>query len=260
MASAAMTGESFRIGRVFSTMFQSIMDRLSTVGAFAAIASIASAVLSSITTFGAFGAGNLADPSRAASMLTSPVVIGSSLLGILVYSFVQSGSIHGFLASDREPPTIGSCASAGVRLALPMLGLNILFFLAIACGYVLFIVPGLMIATIFSVAGAARVAEPIGVFDAFGRSRALTKGMRWPIFGCLFLFGIAYLLIIFLVQGAGLVGIAAAGANPIILVISSMLVSLIMGLLMNSFLAALYRETILVKEGGDTQELAQIFA
>ena len=262
MASRFDSNERFRIGRVFSTTFQSLLDRWQVVGGFALIVGGVTAVVSGLTAMQAFSAVNLADPSRALALFSSPFYYAATLFSLFSTSFLQAGALHAFLARDGdEGVTIGGCFAAAVRLVLPMLGLTILYFLAVGIGWVLFLVPGMMIGTIWSLAAAARVAEPIGVFEAFGRSRALTSGMRWPIFGCILLFILAYMLIAGVVQGVGFVGVAASGQiSPMTLVIYSSVISLVMGLLLNSFLAALYREALLVKEGGGTRGLAEIFA
>jgi hypothetical protein len=255
------SGEKFSIGRVFSRMFQSILERWSSVGAFALITGLISAAIGSFTSYQVLTGMNFADPNQALTLFSSPTYYLSAVLGMVVYGFTLAGSLYGFLAPDDENLSIGACFSAAARLFLPMLGLSILYFLAFGIGWVLFLVPGLIIATMFSVSSGARVAEPIGVFEAFGRSRALTSGLRWPIFGCLLLFIIIYFLIAFVAQSAGLIGITAvAQFNPVLLIAISSIVSLVLNLLLNSFLAALYRETVLVKEGGDTRDLAQIFA
>jgi uncharacterized membrane protein len=71
---------------------------------------------------------------------------------------------------------------AGLVVVLPLIGLGILHSLAVAVGFMLLIVPGVMLYMMWSVAAPALVAERNSVFAAFGRSRFLTRGARWKIF------------------------------------------------------------------------------
>ena len=83
----------------------------------------------------------------------------------------------------------------------PLLGLSILLGLGIALGCVLLIVPGVILGLAWSVSFPALVLEDRGVFDAFRRSAALTRGKRWSIFLLFFIVTIV-VLVIELVLGA----------------------------------------------------------
>ena len=64
---------------------------------------------------------------------------------------------------------------------------SILFGIAIAIGFVLLIIPGLILMVIWSVVAPVTVLERPGVFAAFGRSRELVRGNGWAVFGVLVL-------------------------------------------------------------------------
>jgi hypothetical protein len=70
---------------------------------------------------------------------------------------------------------------------LPLLGLAIVAGIGIAIGFVLIIIPGLILLTIWSVAAPVMVIEQPGVFAALGRSRDLVRGHGWPVFGTIVL-------------------------------------------------------------------------
>jgi hypothetical protein len=59
--------------------------------------------------------------------------------------------------------------------------------LGIALGFVLLIVPGLFLVTIWSVLIPVIVLEGRGVGEAFGRSRSLVSGHGWSVFGAIIL-------------------------------------------------------------------------
>lgn len=262
MASIADTAERFRIGRVFSTTFQAIFERWQSVGAFALIVGVVMAIISSFTTIPALAGYDPASPATALAMFSSPLYYLGAGLGIVSYVFVQAGSLYGFVnRGDGQDVSISDCFNAGIRHFLPLLGATILGVMGEMLGYVLLFVPALIIAAMWSVSGAALVAERLGPVECLGRSRALTKGIRWPIFGSLVIFLLVYLVIAFGVQGFRVNGMLSLyQSSPVLGAAISTTSSTIMGLLMNSYLAALYRETVLVKEGGRTSQLAEIFA
>lgn len=68
-------------------------------------------------------------------------------------------------------------------VVLPLIGVGILAGIAIGIGFLLLLVPGLILLTIWAVVAPVVVVEHSGVFDAFGRSRALVKGNGWQVFG-----------------------------------------------------------------------------
>lgn len=65
----------------------------------------------------------------------------------------------------------------------PVIGAGLLAGLGIAVGFVLLIIPGLYLLTIWSVIIPSVVLERRGVTESFGRSRELVKGYGWTVFG-----------------------------------------------------------------------------
>jgi hypothetical protein len=65
----------------------------------------------------------------------------------------------------------------------PLLGAGILAGIAITIGLALFIVPGLILLTIWAVLAPVIVIEKSKVMEAFGRSRELVRGNGWAVFG-----------------------------------------------------------------------------
>lgn len=83
------------------------------------------------------------------------------------------------------------------RLA-PLVAVGVLGGIAIVIGFILLIVPGLVLATWWALLAPVIVVEHGRWFDAFGRSRALVRGSGWQVF--------AVVVIVFLLQ----IGVAAA--------------------------------------------------
>ena len=90
-------------------------------------------------------------------------------------------------------------------VVLPLIGAGVLAGLGIALGFLLLIVPGLFLLTIWAVIAPVIVLERAGVLPAFGRSRELVRGNGWPVFGVivlLFLIVIAIGLVVGVIAGA----------------------------------------------------------
>ena len=72
----------------------------------------------------------------------------------------------------RAWPRLGSVAVAGIAAAI-----------AIVIGFILILVPGLYLLTIWSMIVPVMVLERRSAFDSFGRSRELVRGYGWTVFG-----------------------------------------------------------------------------
>lgn len=72
----------------------------------------------------------------------------------------------------RAWPRLGSVVVAGIAAAI-----------GIVIGFVLLVVPGLYLLTIWSMIVPVIVLEQRGAFDSFGRSRELVRGYGWTVFG-----------------------------------------------------------------------------
>lgn len=108
--------------------------------------------------------------------LATAVIGATWLQGAFVYA-VQDARDGTFDAS------IGQIFSRVAPSILPLLGAGLLAGLGIALGFLLLIVPGLFLITIWAVVAPVIVVEKPGVFAAFGRSRELVRGHGWTVFG-----------------------------------------------------------------------------
>jgi Membrane domain of glycerophosphoryl diester phosphodiesterase len=137
-----------------------------------------------------------------------PVVL-IALLTVLTSTVVQVALLRSAarqMAGETSP--LGENLAFGLRLFLPALGFSILAGLAVACGLVLLIVPGVMLACAWCVGLPALVLEGTRVMGAFSRSAELTRGERWRIFG-LFAAMLGIIIVAAIVIGVT-VGIPAA--------------------------------------------------
>lgn len=195
------------------------------------------------------------------------VTLVSFAIGLAIQALVQGSLVRATLAFARgERATIGECIGATLAVVLPLVGLAIVMAIAVGLGFMLLIVPGIMLYVMWSVASPALVAERTGVFEALGRSRELTRGARWKVFGIEAILVVGYYIFI-LVLGAGL--IAAVGTDfravptaglSIGWILASVLMSVIVNTVWSTIQSSLYVELRNWKEGLPEQALEDIFS
>ena len=176
---------------------------------------------------------------------------GTGLLAFLAQLLLLGFVISTAFADMRgEPPNPGAALRAAVSLYLPILGVTLLTSLGLMLGYLLFVVPGIMLHCAWAVAVPALVAEPAGVMAALGRSRRLTAGHRWPIFGLALLYGIAVLFAFGLGFGLLLAGLGTGGPGSIVTMLLRPILSAAIVLAGYVGVTALYIELRLAEAGG----------
>jgi hypothetical protein len=87
------------------------------------------------------------------------------------------------ILDGRRDHTVGSLFQSAAPVIVPLFLVGLLAGIAIAIGFILLIVPGLILLTIWAVLAPVVVVERAGVLEAFGRSRQLVKGHGWQVFG-----------------------------------------------------------------------------
>lgn len=201
-----------------------------------------------------------------ATMTFGGPVLYWSLLGILVAvvtGVILQATIISAAVSDMNgrPVSVVDSLRIGLRAFLPLIGLSILLGIAVWFGFMLLIVPGVLLALAWCVAVPAYVVEQPGVFGSFGRSADLTRGNRLNIFwlGCIFLIAA---IIIGVVIGivATVLRFATAGLFLYVqAVIVSPIISSAVAALGASLSAVLYTQLREIRDGVGAQSLAGIF-
>lgn len=246
-------GGRFDLGRVISRTFTSIRDN----GLVFLFASIVLVGLPSLVS--AFGQTALLMPGGGGLTM---MAIGTVLyfVGLFVLQgVVVKAAVNGFNGKKTE---LGDAFGVGLRMFFPLLGLGIVASIGIGIAFVLLIVPGLILSVFWSVAAPAVVVEKRGVFDALQRSRDLTRGYRWPVFGLL----VIYILLSWVV-GIALGGLSLAlgggfmggGANLLANIVSGPVVNVLSGVVASAGVASLYYELRAAKEGAGPETLAAVF-
>lgn len=119
-------------------------------------------------------------------------LIGSAL-SIIATFWLQGMVIEAVrdIQDGRRDFTIGGLFQSVMPVLPKLIGVGVLAGLGIALGFVLLIVPGLVLLTWWAVVGPTVVIEDRGL-DAFGRSRELVRGNGWRVFGVI--------VVVFLIQ------------------------------------------------------------
>jgi hypothetical protein len=126
------------------------------------------------------------DALLVAALGTGGAVLGSlvSLVGVFLLQATLVEAVAD-VRDGRVDLTLGETVSRGWKHAFPALAVGIVAAIGIFIGFVLVIVPGLYLLTMWSVVIPVVVLESVGTFAALGRSRELVRGNGWTVFGVL---------------------------------------------------------------------------
>lgn len=246
----------FDLGRVIQRTF-------SAIGGNAAVFFGAAVVLvGAPSTLLAVGQSQLlTTPENAASgllLMAAGTIL--NLIGMfLLQGMVVKAAVNGF---NGKRSSFGEAFDAGVSMFLPLLGLGIVAGVGITLGYILLLAPGVILTVLWSVAAPAVVVEKRGVFESLQRSRGLTRGHRWSVFGLIMIYVALSWLIGILIGGLSVAtGGALTGGTPNLWVnlLSGPVVNVVSGVVASAGAAALYYELRSAREGLGSEALASVF-
>ncbi|MGN6057810.1 MAG: hypothetical protein ACTHOI_04420 [Sphingomicrobium sp.] len=188
----------------------------------------------------------------------------SSLIMMVIATLVQGALTRAVVsANEGRKATFGESLSTGLRVLLPLIALGILFAIGVGIGFILLVVPGIILLLMWAVATPALVVERTGVFGAFSRSSELTKGARWKILGLFIVLVVIYWLMSIVLGVVGLkmysAGTSAGGLSAGNL-IGSVVLGTIFNVLWGTIQPSLYVELRQAKEGGSLENLEEVFA
>jgi len=281
--------EQYSIGRVFSRAFDQLKSNFWTLLGFVILSYLLTSVITVIAAIplfasigvnaAALAAGGAAhDPSAMLGLIAAPsfwlALLVLITVALLSYSVIYAGAFYCLGASSiGETPSIGSCFGVGFRKAFPLFLTMLLGGLGVMLGYLLLIIPGIILALMWAVAIPACVLENLGATASLQRSNELTKGSKGMIFLTFLVVTIGMLvleLLIFGIFGMSMTAMVTPGTQPspaniggaiagilfgeLVLVVFGMLVMLVM----LSLHVSIYREVKLVREGSDSG-LADVF-
>jgi hypothetical protein len=240
-AAASVAEGEFRIGRVFSRT-ASLLSRNSpiyvTVTAIAAVPSVL------LTESGPYS-------GTVGSVWPLLAIVLTLTLGTLSQAVVVHAA---FQDMGGRPVRLFESLRAGSGRLLAIVGLALGMGFFVGIGFLLLIVPGVVLLIMWAVATPACVVERLGVGASMARSSDLTKGHRWQIFGMMILVG--------LVESIAAAGIKAAlglTGSAGLVIAGTVLWSGLSGAFSAILAVAIYHDLRVVKEGIDTRQIAAVF-
>jgi len=221
--------ERLDVGGVIGRVWSIYVDQASVLMPAAAVVFVITGLLRQVLVAAGPGAALLAEViSLVAGMLFTGMVVE-------LVADVQDG---------RRDATAGQL----LRAVTPVLGqlilVGILYGVGVVIGFILLIVPGLILITIWSVSAPVVVLEHPGAVAALGRSRELVRGNGWQVFGVIFVLGILVLVVALLLE------LAAASAGTGIGIVVEVIVGVLTAPFSALAAAVLYFELKRIAEAG----------
>src|SRR5262249_15269663 len=105
-------------------------------------------------------------------------------VGIVCNTIATGAITYGVVQDLRDGSvSIGEAIAVAARRFLPMFGVALAVGILVFLGVILLLVPGIIVGCMYFVAAPVCIVERAGVGASLSRSRFLTKGHRWQIFG-----------------------------------------------------------------------------
>ena len=121
----------------------------------------------------------------ATSLALIPIALAVSVIAATLYQGMVVGLVRD-VQDGRRDSSAGELIRSAAPVVGPLIGAGLLSGLGVGVGFVLFVIPGLILLTIWAVIAPVIVIERSGVFAAFGRSRELVRGNGWRVFAAIF--------------------------------------------------------------------------
>ncbi len=239
--------KEFSVGNIFRTGFDVVNKNLLPFLGMALILAIAVLAITFVST--AFLGISMASFSGADSIFTIIIAIGIAFVYAYIFVFYLSYVVRKSLTSLNELNTsVGATGQAYNTETIPLIGLAIIMGIAIGIGFLLLIIPGIILMLMFYLAFPIKIAEGRSAIESLKRSMDLTQGYRIKILAI-----IVVPIIIFYILNIVLMII------PIIGFILSILLSIYYYAYTYSLYAVVYQRIIEEKEGGNVEEIGSVF-
>jgi hypothetical protein len=245
---ARFSETDFRVGRVLNRTTSVLSRNFLTFFVVTAIAQLPTVLLSQSSTSVTPGAGPAA---------VQPVILlAVGILLMMVLSVLsQAIVLYGAFQDMRgRPVSLVESLQVGLRRFFPIIGLGLCMSLLGGIASLFFLIPGLILFTMWFVATPVCVVEKLGPLSSMGRSSRLTNGHRWKIFGLFLL-----LIIISLVVSQVVAVIFAAVGGPPLALIGAVLWGGVWGAFYAISVVVAYHDLRVAKEGTDIEQIAAVF-
>jgi hypothetical protein len=216
------------------------------------------------------------DPNAAFASMFSPlrVALGvaGALIGVVGNAALQGAVIHASVSDlSGKRATFGECLTTGLRFFLPLFCIGMIVAICCFFGYLVFIVPGVLLGLAWCMAAPAEVVERTGIFASLSRSADLTRNHRAAIFGLIIIFFVVVFIVEMVINAVDTIGFGFSGAmatraglpdmRNLITVQSvvGVMLQVVVSSLAAAGLAAIYFELRQTKEGVGAEQLAAVF-
>jgi hypothetical protein len=265
MASTApATGRTMSAGRVFERAFAAARTNpMVILGLALLVGAVPTLILTYLFVQIGMGSGPAPQPGALPTGGLIAMALVSSVISMVISAIVQGAITRAAIAAtEGKQVSFGDSLATGFRVFLPLIGLAIVSSLGIMLGFVLLIVPGVILLLMWTVAVPALVVERRGVFASLSRSSELTKGAKGTVFGILIVVLIAYWLLsmVFGVIGIAAYNPASIGGLTVMNVIGSTILGTLFNAAWGTIQPALYVELRQWKEGTSVEQLEDVFA
>jgi hypothetical protein len=183
------------------------------------------------------------------------------MIGLIMSAVIQGAIAYAvFQVIMGGRASVGESVSRSVSKILALLAVAVLSGLGVGFAGILLLFPGIIVQCMWYVAASACVVERLGPIESLGRSRALTKGYRWQVFGVMALTFLMILLVNILF------GFLVRVFTPPDMALRNAITQIVTGLatlIPNAFVsvvaAVTYYRLRMVKESMTMESLADVF-
>lgn len=152
----------------------------------------------------------------------------------------------------RRDAAAGDLLRSAAPFIGPLVGVGLFAGICIGFGFLLFVIPGLFLLTIWAVIAPVIVVERAGVFESLGRSRDLVRGHAWRVF--------AVILVTFLIVAIGSFLFRAVGAaiadGPALRILFALIAYTVTAPIGALVASVLYFRLRAIKGGADSGDVA----
>lgn len=129
-------------------------------------------------------------------------ISGASILSLLVNVLVSAALTYGVVMElQGQRASFGACIATGLARFFPALGVGLLTSLCMMGGFILLVIPGVIVFCMLYVSTQVSVLERPGIGASLRRSRELTRGHRLQIFGLVLVLAIIGMLLNWILSG-----------------------------------------------------------
>jgi hypothetical protein len=257
MSDTTMTAAppSFRVGAVFGRAFELLFRDFGKFFGLSLLAWAPFLVLTLVAGGAQSGLAGAMPPGGGNIARLGLSLLGIGLLWMLLSVLCQAIILYGAFEQMRGKSfAVGDSLKRGLARFFPILG--VILCMAFGAGFasILFFVPGIIVYLMWFVAVPVCIVEERGPTASLGRSRELTKGSRWKLFGIVMVIAVASWLVQMIVQ---LVFLAVAG--KLLAALATFLSSALIAAYRSILGAVVYHDLRVAREGIDIDRIAAVF-